>query len=86
VDGQAVVDEVGGEESSEVVGCEVQAAEGGVGFAEQFALSSEGVEHGAGAGDAADFTDLSLEQVGQRCGPDPFVAVVTGQRGDRALD
>ena len=86
VDGEPVVDQVGGEEASEVVRCEPTLAEFGVFRGEGVAELGEFVAEGAGGDDLGALPDGPLEQERLRRAGDAFVVVVAGcQRYRRAV-
>ncbi|CQR61872.1 Hypothetical Protein sle_24110 [Streptomyces leeuwenhoekii] len=84
VDGQAAVDQLGGEDPPEVVRGELQAAESGVVLGQVLAASADHVLDGAGVEDLrSDRSVLALEEEGHRSAPDLVVRVVATDQGDR---
>jgi hypothetical protein len=85
VDGQPVVDELGGEDPPEVVGGEGQPRELGPGLRQGKAGALQHALDGLGGQHRPRCAELPLEQERHRLAPDPLVLVVARQERDRWL-
>jgi hypothetical protein len=82
VDGEPVVDQLGGQQPAEVVRGEARGAEVRVCFGQPCAPAAEHDQDGAGRDDAADGSELALEQERHRLAHPALVLVVSLDEGD----
>lgn len=76
-----LVDDLRGEQPTEVMRGELQALEGRVGLGQLFAAAAEHVQHRCARDDARRGPEVSLHEERHRFRPRPFVRVVPGHQG-----